>query len=260
MSAFSHSTSNQGGSQDSTAAPSPTGTSNNDVQDAGNVDGEAGEGEEAEEQEEAMRQEREKEEAMFEFMVGNYCVRRFLEAAEKALSSFSAATSTYSREPSTMSTPQSRINKLRRKLRKRMARRERVEISEVVEEVIPDRPENERQNNPVSAETTPRRMMYGEISPASDTQDEKALLVKDRKGASERWEDGLLWYYSRSLNSEDGEKEGEEEIDEKVERRDRGCMAVVKNGFGILSRRVGRLVGSWRCLGGGIKGFRALEG
>jgi hypothetical protein len=254
MSAFSQSNTNQGGSQDTTAAPSPTDTSNTHVQD-----GENEEGEEAEDAE-RERQEREKEEAMFEFMVGNYCVRRFLESAEKALSSFSAATSTQSRETSTLSTPQMRINTLRRKLRKRMARRERVEISEVVEEVIPDRPADERQNHPASTEATPRRMMYGEVSPASDAQDEKALLVKDRKAPGERWEDGLLWYYGlQSLNS-GSEEDGNEEMDEKTERRDRGCMAVFKKGFGVISRRMGSLVGSWRCLGRGIRGFRALEG
>lgn len=149
-----------------------------------------------------------------------------------------------------------------------MAKRQRVEVREVeVAEVVPDRPRDETASDAPLPNQTPRRRMFGEISPMSETinVDEKEVLIKE-KGVGERWEDGLLWYYGlqslRSGDVEGGEDEEGEEMNEKVEGRNRGCIAVFKRGLGIVSRRIrGFFIG--RCVGLGklrVGGFRALEG
>jgi len=169
------------------------------------------------------------------------------------------------------------------------------EVEVEVEEVILDQEREADEEREVVAEVRetpqPRRMMFGEIPPSSlplpsSNSDEKPLMASPRK-VGEGWEDGLFWYYrlqqpllsfnpdfnpdfdSGEKNARNGEEEEEEvggEVDdEKAARRDRGCFAVVKKGFGILSRRMEALFNS-RCLGGmrgmrgGIRGFRALEG
>jgi hypothetical protein len=172
--------------------------------------------------------------------------------------------------------------RLGRKLRKRIGKVEKVRevqaevVEEVeVEEVILDRDVDEsdvRRERTASLQgTTPRRMMFGEISPASSHLgvDEKSLLVTQKKKRGERWEDGLLWYYGvpslRAPSHEEGEREVEVEkveIEEK-ERKERGCIAVFKKGLGVIGRRVrgmflGRCVGMRRVVG--VRGFRALEG
>jgi hypothetical protein len=289
MSSISPSTSNQE-SQTSTAAPSATGTSSSNTTAAPptNIPAEGSEEENAETEKE--RQEREKQEAMFEFMVGNYCVRRFLDSAEKALSSFSSSTSTPP-QPTNPPSKQAQLSKLRRKLRKRFGKslKQRVQVTEVdveVEEVILDQEREVGEEMDVEVEVRetpqPRRMMFGEIPPTSlppsGSSEEKPLMAPKRK-VGEGWEDGLFWYYRQPLLSptsdtqspDDGnderdedEDEGEEVMNEKVQKR--SCFTVLKRGFGILSRRMGALFSS-RCLGRGmrgmrvgIRGFRALEG
>jgi hypothetical protein len=307
MSSLSPSTSKQE-SQTSTATPSPTGTSSSNTTAASPPDIPTEISEEENDEREREREEREKKEAMFEFMVGNYCVRRFLDSAEKALSSFSSTTTTPPQPPNPSST-QTQLSKLRAKLRKRLRKsKQRVQVIEVgveseveveVEEVILDQ-ERDGEDREVAVEVRntpqPRRMMFGEIPPSSlplpssTSSDEKPLMAATRKHG-EGWEDGLFWYYrlhqpllssnpdfnpdfdfdSGEKNARNGdEEEQEEEVggevdDEKAARRHRGCFAVVRKGFGILSRRMEALFSS-RCLGGmrgmrvGIKGFRALEG
>ncbi|KAE9380976.1 hypothetical protein N431DRAFT_459880 [Stipitochalara longipes BDJ] len=241
-------------SQDDNTATSPTSSTS-----TANGEGDA-EGDEAEE--ERQRQEQEKEEAMFEFMVGNYCVRRFLDSAEKCIASLPSSQP----EIPAPSSPQVQFNKLRRKLRKRMrASKEKAAIIVEVAEVVDDGEGRNERTAPPPPQGTPRRMMFGEISPSSPT-DEKALLVSQKKAKVERWEDGLLWYYGlQGLGEQGVEKEEEEEIeeiDEKEERKERGCVAAVKRGLGIIRRRVrGMFLG--RCVGMGrvrVGGFRALEG
>ncbi|KAH8792361.1 hypothetical protein F5882DRAFT_399958 [Hyaloscypha sp. PMI_1271] len=260
MSSFSNSNSNSNsnetaGSQDSTAVPSPTSTSNGENQGNAEIEQDAG-GEE--------EREREKEEAMFEFMVGNYCVRRFLESAEKVLSSLPSPTSNPAPPSPRFSPIIDQGRKLRRKLlRNRMVKRQRIEVSEVAE-VVEDRVVDGRQSNPASPSPTPRRMMFGEISPSTSdpNNDEKALLVQQKKVVGERWEDGLLWYHGlQGLGSDPEEAKDEQNGMEGKERR-RGCMAVLKKGLGIISRRV-RTLFMGRCVGLRklrVGGFRALEG
>ena len=260
MSSFSNSNSNSNsnetaGSQDSTAVPSPTSTSNGENQGNAEIEQDAG-GEE--------EREREKEEAMFEFMVGNYCVRRFLESAEKVLSSLPSPTSNPAPPSPRFSPIIDQGRKLRRKLlRNRMVKRQRIEVSEVAE-VVEDRVVDGRQSNPASPSPTPRRMMFGEISPSTSdpNNDEKALLVQQKKVVGERWEDGLLWYHGlQGLGSDPEEAKDEQNGMEGKERR-RGCMAVLKKGLGIISRRV-RTLFMGRCVGLrklSVGGFRALEG
>jgi hypothetical protein len=295
----SPSTSNQE-SQTSTATPSPTGTSSSNTTAASPPDIPTEVSEEENDEREREREEREKKEAMFEFMVGNYCVRRFLDSAEKALSSFSSTNTPPN--PTTPSSKQTQLSKLRTKLRKRLRKsKQRVRVIEVDvevegEEVILDQ-EREGEEREVVAEVRntpqPRRMMFGEIPPSSlplpsSNSDEKPLMASPRK-VGEGWEDGLFWYYRLHqpflsfnpdfnpasaagdnekvhMDEDEGDGDGDgEELDEKANRRDRGCFAVVKKGFGILSRRMEALFSS-RCLGGmrgmrvGVKGFRALEG
>jgi hypothetical protein len=281
MSSLSPSTSHQE-SQTLTAAPSPTGTSSSNTTAASPPDTPTEISEEENNERQRDREEREKRQAMFEFMVGNYCVRRFLDSAEKALSSLSSTTTTPP-NPTTPSSTQTQLSKLSAKLRKRLQKsKQRVQVIEVavesdveveVEEVIPDRDaelgenqnDQEREEREVRAE--PRRMMFGEIPPSNSN--EKPLMPSPRK-LGEGWEDGLFWYYrlhqpflDEDEDEGDGDRDGEE-LDEKANRRHRGCFAVVRKGFGILSRRMETLF-SGRCLGGmrgmrGIKGFRALEG
>jgi hypothetical protein len=295
------STSNQE-SQTSTAAPSPIGTSSSNTTAASPPDIPTEISEEENDEREREREEREKKEAMFEFMVGNYCVRRFLDSAEKALSSFSSTNTPPN--PTNPSPTQTQLSKLRTKLRKRLRKssKQRDQVIEVdveaeVEEVILDQerePDEEREVVVEVRETPqPRRMMFGEIPPSSlplpsSNSDEKPLIAPRRKHGEE-WEDGLFWYYRLHLHqpflsfkpdfdldfdSGDNEKDarngeeqevGGEADDEKTDRRHRGCFAVVRKGFGILSRRMETLFSN-RCLGGmrgmrvGGKGFRALEG
>jgi hypothetical protein len=297
MSSLSPSTSNQE-SQTSTAAPSPTGTSSSNTTAASPPDIPNEISEEENDERQRDREEREKKEAMFEFMVGNYCVRRFLDSAEKALSSFSSSTNTPS-NPTNSSSKQTQLSKLSAKLRKRLRKsKQRVHVTEVdaeseVEEVILDQEREAEEEREVAVEVRetpqPRRMMFGEIPPSSlplpsSNSDEKPLMPSPRKHG-EGWEDGLFWYYRLHLhqpflsfdpdfnpdftpdsgaekdagNGEEEEEEvGGEVDDEKAARRHRGCFAVVRKGFGILSRRMEALFSS-RCLGG-IRGFRALEG
>jgi hypothetical protein len=294
MSSLTPSTSNQE-SQTSTAAPSPTGTSSSNTTAASPPDIPTEISEEENDEREREREEREKKEAMFEFMVGNYCVRRFLDSAEKALSSFSASTTTPPQPPNPSST-QTQLSKLRTKLRKRLRKsKQRVQVIEVdveAEEVILDQEREADEEREVVVEVRntpqPRRMMFGEIPPSSlplpssTSSDKKPLMASTRK-VGEGWEDGLFWYYrlhqpflsvnpdcdfgSGEKDARNGEEEevGGEVDDEKANRRNRGCFAVVRKGFGILSRRMEALFNS-RCLGGmrgmrvGVKGFRALEG
>jgi hypothetical protein len=296
----STSTSNEE-SQTSTAAPSPIGTSSSNTTAASPPDIPTEISEEENDEREREREEREKRQAMFEFMVGNYCVRRFLDSAEKALSSFSSTTTTPP-NATNPSSPQTQLSKLSAKLRKRLRKsKQRVQVIEVdveseVEEVILDQ-EREGEEGEVVVEVRempqPRRMMFGEIPPSSlplpsSNSDEKPLIAPSRKHGEE-WEDGLFWYYRLHLHqpflsfkpdfdldfdSGDNEKDArngeEQEVggevdDEKTDRRHRGCFAVVRKGFGILSRRMETLFSN-RCLGGmrgmrvGGKGFRALEG
>jgi hypothetical protein len=294
MSSPSPSTSNQE-SQTPTAAPSPTGTSSSNTTAASPPDIPTEVSEEENDEREREREEREKKEAMFEFMVGNYCVRRFLDSAEKALSSFSSTNTPPN--PTTPSSKQTQLSKLRTKLRKRLRKsKQRVRVIEVeveseVEEVILDQEREADEEREVAVEVRetpqPRRMMFGEIPPSSlplpssTSSDEKPLMAATRKHG-EGWEDGLFWYYrlhqpflsfnpdfdsgEKDVRDEEEEEEvGGEEVDEKADRRNRGCFAVVRKGLGILSRRMEALFSS-RCVGGmrgmrvGIKGFRALEG
>jgi hypothetical protein len=292
MSSSSLSTSNQE-SQTSTAAPSPTGTSSTNTTAAPqtNIPTEGSEEENAET--EGQKEEREKQEAMFDFMVGNYCVRRFLDSAEKALSSFSSSTTILPPPPPNPSSrsPQTQLSKLRRKLRKRIGKslKQSVKVTEAdvgsgVEEVILDREREVGEEREVDVEVRetpqPRRMMFGEIPPTSlppSDSEEKPLMAHPTKKVGEGWEDGLFWYYHQPLlsptsntqsrddgNDERDEDEGEDVVDEKLQKR--SCFTVLKRGFGILSRRIGALFSS-RCLGRGmrgmrigIKGFKALEG
>lgn len=285
MSSFSPSTSNQE-SQTSTAAPSPTGTSSSNTTAAPLTN--TAEGEEENAETEREKEEREKQEAMFEFMVGNYCVRRFLDAAEKALSYFSSTTNPP--PPANPSSKQTQLSKLRRKLRKRVGKslKQRVKITEMhveaeVEEAILDQDrEGEEREVDVEVRQEPRRMMFGEIHPTSiplppSISSQESPLMAPKRKVGEGWEEGLFWYYRQPLLSfnpgsdlgNDDKEEGEEgmdEVDKKADRRDRGCFTVLKKGFGILSRRMGAFFSN-RCLGRGmsgmrvgIKGFRALEG
>jgi len=245
MSSFTSSNSSPTSTATATAANSPTGTAGNsvgngDIGESGDAEGEEGKG----------------KELMFEFMIGNYCVRRFLETSEKRLRDLtSPSPSSHSAASPTQTTfvSELKIRMLRKKLRKKVRKvEEEVVVREeaVDEEVVEERPEGRESNR-----TSPRRMMFGEIS--SGNNDEKALLFTQKKAIGDRWEDGLLWYYGlQGLEAHDPLGDGEE-MGGKEKRR-RGCFGIVKAGFGILGRRVGRWVSSARCVG--LRGFRALDG
>ena len=224
---------------------------------------------ESEEETEEEKQEKEKQEALFAFMIGNYCVRRFLDSAEKALTSFH--TSSYPKPTTSSPTLPISPHRPTKKLRKRpfLARRREVEVlaETQVEEVIPDRPDrpSHLDSTNTSPQTTPRRLIFGEIS-SSQTLLPSSTSTSTSNSTSahkERWQDSLFWYY-RSLTP--AEPDSDEHVEEKVEKKERGCFAVVKRGFGILGRKVGGwglFRGKAGCLGARrvrMGGFSVLEG
>jgi hypothetical protein len=202
--------------------------------------------------EEAGENEKEKEnekQALFAFMIGNYCVRRFLECAERRLKLLtSPATPPSPHSPLSSSPPspeiKTKISNLRKKLRKKPT------------------PTKEKHNTAQQNSPSPRRMMFGEISPDPSTEDEKSLLITPKRGTGERWEDGLLWYYGlRRLGAQNaGEVGAEGKGREKEKEERRGCLEVFRRGVAMLRRRIG--IARWGrrrwCVG--RWGFWALDG
>ena len=250
---------------------SPVSTSSNDTAGA-NTTGTSDANDDADSDEE---NEKKAKEAAFQFMIGNYCVRRFLESAEKVLAEYASLSSpkphqvhNNKRRASSASTLVNPLTKIQR-LRRMFARKLRFIAKEKREERVPEVVEDTEAGNSESGagrreERGPRRLMFGEISPTPSpspsppsSSDEKALLITHKKRREDSWEDGLLWYSNvRDLGATNAVVASG--VDEEKESK-RGCLSMVRKAVEGLGRKVARVLrGSKgrRCLGG----FRALDG
>lgn len=156
----------------------------------------------------------EDEKVVFEFMIGNYCVKKFLEDTEKEFSS----------HKSLASAPPSPVvmvkEKFKVKLRKKFARKKTDKKEKAMEQAPPT-----------------QRRMFGEIEKAPTT----TAIEKDT------WVKGLLWYHGLSsgvepeMIEEDPVTGSHETTKPKSKGKNKNCMSGMKAGM----KKAGSSMGNW---------------
>ncbi|CZR59954.1 uncharacterized protein PAC_09849 [Phialocephala subalpina] len=156
---------------------------------------------------------KEEERIVFEFMIGNYCVKKFLEDAERDLTSFKSLAAF-------PSTPAIKVKeKFKVKVKERFRRKEKVEKKKEVTEAVP----------------APRKM-FGEI--------EKAPTIAVEKDS---WVKGILWYHGLRFGAESEAVEqdlvtgSDETAKIKSKSKGRSCM----NSVNVGMKKVGSSMGHW---------------
>lgn len=187
---------------------------------------------------------REKEER-FSFMVGNYCVRRFLEDISHNTRQIQGFHSDAITPPSSDYQSWIRIKKQCRELRARFGNLSCL---------------NRRRKEKAPEGQRPQRMMFGEI-PSDDTlpvQLETEKEEEKRKPRVEGWMRGLVWWYApvppMSTPVGADSKPEEKEVDSGKKR---GCMSSLKVG---KARAKGKIIQAWSRLGRRSQALNRGEG
>lgn len=178
------------------------------------------EGEEAEarneEEERRKEEQRRQEEEVFGFMVGNYCVRRFLEDVERNLSRINNP------ELEDALAPIDRPGKFKQHF-------QGLKID--WKKCIRKRKEKKAQKGNGGGP----RMMFGEI-PSDEHM--PTMAEKASKRPVEAWMKGLVWYYGVSTKVPVSSG-----VEEALENRLKSCVGVIKSGLSKAGMRVRQV---WR--------------
>ncbi|KUJ12652.1 uncharacterized protein LY89DRAFT_722207 [Mollisia scopiformis] len=157
----------------------------------------------------------------FDFMIGNYCVRRFLEDTEKELTNFSTATKKAISPTLTIK------ERLRAKMNKHHQEK------------------REKRRGAEAASRPPAARMFGEIEKTPTT----TAVERDS------WMKGLTWYHGSKyiLDHEqvmaDPVTGSDETMKTKSKQKTRNCIGGVKRGMRRVGSRIGSMFRRLRCVG-----------